>query len=137
MAGFPANGDGTWRGYACPRCQCTALLLNEDGPPECLRCFTRAEKRDVDLDDQRRVLAVLADARFPMKRRAIEEAAFGRTGYMVWRTIRALSELESKGLAQNAYDPYTGQFHRCWKVTEKGREQAPGVAVFHPSGGAS
>ena len=35
------------------------------------------------------------------------------------------------------YNPNTGQFHRCYEATAKGIAEAPGIAVFHPSGGAS
>lgn len=87
-----------------------------------------------DLDDQRRVLAVLAKAPFPMKRRAIEYAAFGITGHMAERTVSALFALMKDGYVVDAYDPNTAQFHRCYKATDKGREQSPGFEVFHPTG---
>lgn len=100
-----------------------------------------AGEPDLDLEerkraDQRRVLLVLARAPFPMKRRAIEEAAFGATGHMVWRTVEALHALADAGYVEDAYNPRTGQFHRCYRATAKGLAEAPGVEVFHP-GGAS
>lgn len=87
-----------------------------------------------DIEDQRAVLAVLAKASFPMKRRAIEYAAFGVTGYMAERTVTALFALMKDGYVVDAYDPSTAQFHRCYKATELGRERSPGFQAFHPSG---
>lgn len=87
-----------------------------------------------DIEDQRAVLAVLARASYPMRRRAIETAAFGATGHMAWRTIRAIRELMTAGYVVDAYEPTTAQFSRCYKATEKGQAHAAGVSVFHPSG---
>ena len=89
-------------------------------------------------EEQREVLRVLARARFPMKRRPIEEAAFGKTGTMAWPTIRALATLERNGLVERSYNARSGQHDRCWSITAEGLRHAEGVEVFHPSrGGAS
>lgn len=81
------------------------------------------------LEDEQRVLLVLAKAPFPMKRRAIEEAAFGRNGHSVFPTLRALRALESGGYVVRAYDPNTGQFDRCYRVTAKGKAMAGVLAA--------
>lgn len=88
-------------------------------------------------EEQREVLRVLANARFPMRRMAIEHEAFGVTGHMAWPCVRALAELERQGFAERAYNPSTGQFDRTWRITAAGLKHAEGVEVFHPSGGVS
>lgn len=88
-------------------------------------------------EEQREVLRVLARAAYPMRRRAIEEAVFGKTGHTAWPTIKALASLERQGLVERAYRPDTGQFDRCWRITAGGLKHAEGVEVFHPSGGVS
>lgn len=96
-----------------------------------------APHRASELEEQRTVLRVLARAQFPMKRRPIEEQAFGKTGHMAWATIRALATLERLGFVERGYNPHTAQFDRCWKITDAGRRHAEGVEVFHPSGGGA
>lgn len=86
-------------------------------------------------DDQRRVLAVLAKARWPMRRRAIEDQAFGRTSYMAFRTIAAIRSLCEQGFVESAYEPRTGSFDRTYRATPDGVRHSEGVAVFHPSSG--
>lgn len=79
-------------------------------------------------------MAVLAAARFPMKRRAIERAAFGDTGFMAWPTIKAIKSLMEGGYVESAYDPTTAQFDRCYRLTAKDRINADALEAF---GGAS
>lgn len=88
-------------------------------------------------EEQREVLRVLANARFPMKRRPIEEAVFGVTGHSAWPTIRALATLERLGFVERSYNARTGQHDRCWSITAKGLKHAEGVEVFHPSRGGA
>lgn len=139
---YTPNGDGTYSGGPCKKCGSTAVLL--DPTPACLKCFNDLEKQQVEEDrqreDQRRVLAVLARSRWPMKRRQIEDAALGPKAWNnVFRVQHALRQLVEDGYVRNAYNPNTAQFHGCWEATEKGREHAPQAEAFHPSmrGGAS